>query len=68
MARIVLGLVGGVALPWIAVSGLTSVAAVPAAPGLLFALGAVVAAGGELIERRLFFLASVAPRMPGMAR
>ena len=37
-------------------------------PGVVLAVAAVVTVAGEYHERRLFFLASVAPRMPGSPR
>lgn len=66
--RIALGLLGGVVLPWAAVFVLKGSTTTPAGPGFMLATATIVTIGAELIERRLFFLASVAPRMPGMAR
>jgi formate dehydrogenase iron-sulfur subunit len=68
MGRVALGLLGGVVLPWIAVAVLTASTTTPPGPGLLLATAVLVVTAGELLERRLFFLASVAPRMPGMVR
>jgi hypothetical protein len=67
VGRVSLGILGGVVLPWIAVAVLAGSTTSPG-PGLIFAAAALVVAAAELLERRLFFLASVAPRMPGMAR
>jgi hypothetical protein len=69
VARVGLGALGGLVLPGIAVAALsTDEAAVGGWPGALFAVSAVVVTAAELLERRLFFLASVTPRMPGTAR
>ena len=68
VGRVVLGLLGAVVLPLIALAMLRSTDPSTTGSGglLVFALLATVAS--ELLERRLFFLASVAPRMPGMLR
>jgi hypothetical protein len=66
--RIALGLLGGMVLPWAAVFVLEGSTTTPAGPGFMLATATIVTIAAELIERRLFFLASVAPRMPGMAR
>jgi formate dehydrogenase iron-sulfur subunit len=66
--RVTLGLLGGIVLPWLGVATLTSAATVGIETGVVLALATIVTVAAELIERRLFFLASVAPRMPGMAR
>ena len=66
--RVALGLVGGVALPWIGVAALASATSVEVGGIVVIAIATLVTVAAELIERRLFFLASVAPRMPGMAR
>jgi Fe-S-cluster-containing dehydrogenase component/DMSO reductase anchor subunit len=55
--RAALGGVGGVALPAAAALG---------APLALAFVALPVLVGGELLERRLFFTAVVAPRMPGV--
>ncbi len=61
--RFVLGALGGVGGPMVVAISAGSVDAGPIA-GLAVA-ATLVAAGGELLERRQFFAASVAPRMPG---
>jgi hypothetical protein len=66
--RVTLGLLGGIVLPWLGVATLTSGPTVEVETGVVLALATVVTVAAELVERRLFFLASVAPRMPGMAR
>ncbi|MDE0838866.1 MAG: dimethyl sulfoxide reductase anchor subunit, partial [Kiritimatiellae bacterium] len=58
-----LGLIGGVLLPVLALSGATMIStwmlvAIPLVSFLFLVLG-------ELLERHLFFVTSVAPRMPG---
>ena len=55
--RVLLGVVGGLALPALA---LVTDVAILTVPGLL------LATTGELVERRLFFTAVSAPRMPGL--
>jgi DMSO reductase anchor subunit len=66
LARFALGLLGGVILPWALLnesptaSGATWFATVTA----VFALSLI----GELLERTLFFMTAVAPRMPGAIR
>ena len=37
-------------------------------PGVVLAVATVLAVAGEYHDRRLFFLASAAPRMPGAPR
>ncbi|HEY6533843.1 MAG TPA: DmsC/YnfH family molybdoenzyme membrane anchor subunit [Acidimicrobiales bacterium] len=66
--RVMLGVLGGILVPWIGVAALVSAPTVSIEAGVLLAAATVIAVAAELIERRLFFLASVAPRMPGMAR
>jgi hypothetical protein len=58
-----LGVAGGVVLPALAVVGVAGrdPGATAAASGLALA----AAAGGELLERRLFFTAATRPGMPG---
>jgi DMSO reductase anchor subunit len=56
LARVVLGLAGGVVVPLIVLAG---------AP--VAALGLLLVVAAELLERRLFFMAVAAPRMPGIA-
>ena len=65
LARFALGLLGGVLLPWAllnesASSGATWLATVAA----VFVMSLV----GELLERTLFFMTAVGPRMPGAIR
>lgn len=62
-ARIALGLLGAGALPFV----LSGVLAIPLpGPALLWpTLSLLLIAGGELLERHLFFVTAVAPRMPG---
>lgn len=66
--RVTLGIIGGIALPWIGVAALGSSTSVEIGIGLVLAVATIVTVAAEMVERRLFFLASVAPRMPGMAR
>lgn len=58
--RFALGALGGVLLPLVALSGV-----VGPAPSALAAVALALVLGGELIERHVFFVAGVAPRMPG---
>ena len=66
LARLALGLLGGVLLPWALLnepatsSGATWFATVAA----VFVLSLI----GELLERTLFFMTAVASRMPGAIR
>jgi len=55
LARLGLGVAGGVLVPLLVLAG------VP-----LAALGLVLVVAAELVERRLFFTAVAAPRMPGL--
>jgi len=55
VARLVAGIIGGVVVPLILLTG------VPVA-----LLGVLAVVAGELLERRLFFTAVAAPRMPGL--
>jgi DMSO reductase anchor subunit len=55
--RVASGGVGGVAVPAAVAAG---------APVWIAVLGLVLVVLGELLERRLFFTAVVAPRMPGL--
>ena len=80
-ARLILGIVGGIALPWVLLqvgsalgNEATTASARIAAPStagaraLLALAGAVmlgVLIAGEMLERYLFFAAVVPPRMPG---
>jgi formate dehydrogenase iron-sulfur subunit len=66
--RLALAGLGGVLLPLVALSILADPHAGGAGPGGVLVAALVVATLAELLERRLFFLASVTPRMPGMAR
>jgi len=66
--RIVLGLLGAVVLPLISLAMLRSTDPSPTGSGVLLLCALVATVVSELLERRLFFLASVAPRMPGMLR
>jgi hypothetical protein len=61
--RRALGFLGGVALPivWIGMGP----PMVPGARRAAAILALIVALGGELAERRLFFAAAVRPKMPG---
>lgn len=58
----------GVALALAAASSAGSLLGGDRIPSIVLALAALVLAAGELQERRLFFLASIAPRMPGSPR
>ncbi len=62
-ARIALGLLGAGALPFV----LSGVLAIPLpGPDLWWTtVSALLITGGELLERHLFFVTAVAPRMPG---
>lgn len=63
--RYALGLAGGIVAPLVVV-GLGSGPAPSAVAGLAVGVPALVAlVAGELTERRIFFAASTAPRMPG---
>src|SRR5690606_24974199 len=63
VARLALGIAGGIALP---VTIATSARWMPAvALGASAILSAVLLVGGELLERFLFFAAATRPRMPG---
>jgi DMSO reductase anchor subunit len=67
--RFMLGMVGGIALPWFLMSRTANSADDMGAAwflGLVSVLVVVVMAAGELIERYLFFTAVVAPKMPGV--
>jgi formate dehydrogenase iron-sulfur subunit len=66
--RLALAALGGVLLPLVALSILSEPHTGTAGPGGVLVAALVLATLAELIERRLFFLASVTPRMPGMAR
>jgi Fe-S-cluster-containing dehydrogenase component/DMSO reductase anchor subunit len=67
-ARFVLGVVGGLALPfWLAAffdpaAAVVPLGSVPVAVTLLSTLALVA---GELVERSLFFMAAASPKMPG---
>ena len=65
--RVGLGLLGPVVLGAVAASSLAG-GSPGIAPGVVLALATVVAVVGEYQDRRLFFLASAAPRMPGAPR
>ena len=58
--RVMCSLAGGIVLPLLA-------AFTSHSPVLLFVAAAVFCLAGELIERHLFFVAEVAPKMPGGA-
>jgi len=67
-SRVALGLVGGILMPAVFALGMTS--SRPAAPGSLLpfihaALILLLSLGGELLERRLFFIAVQPVKMPG---
>ena len=63
--RFALGVGGGVVAPTLVLIVLPVDGRPPVAIALLAAGGLLLAVGGELIERYQFFVASVAPRMPG---
>jgi hypothetical protein len=66
VARLVLGVAGGVAIP-LALGLLT--AGNPDGRVIAAAvIGTALLVGGELVERHLFFRVAVAPRMPGELR
>lgn len=65
--RIGLGILGAVLLATIAASSLADGSGA-IAPGIVLAGATVVAVAGDYHDRRLFFLACVAPRMPGPPR
>jgi Fe-S-cluster-containing dehydrogenase component/DMSO reductase anchor subunit len=64
------GLLGGIVLPLALLNQLTSESSTLTGAGIAgFCIAAfVLSAGGELLERTLFFKAAVAPRMPGRLR
>lgn len=66
LARFVLGVLGGLILPWILLheSPARSSAMWLSTVAALF----VFSVAGELLERTLFFMTAVAPRMPGAVR
>jgi formate dehydrogenase iron-sulfur subunit len=68
LAHITLAAIGGVLLPLVALASLSTPTESVAGTGAVLVVALVVASASELVERRLFFLASVTPRMPGMAR
>lgn len=61
--RFALGVIGGVLGPLVIAAGVGYAGPVPMA--VVAVVATVGTLGGELIERRQFFAASVAPRMPG---
>ena len=63
LGRVVLGVVGGVLLPAVLIAGPDGFP--PITSGAIVALILVLTLAGELLERSLFFTASVAPKMPG---
>jgi hypothetical protein len=66
--RFVLGLVGGIALPfWLSafIDPHTAVVPVGSGPLLIAALGTLCLVAGEFAERSLFFMAAASPKMPG---
>jgi len=66
LARFALGLLGGIVLPWSLLHE-----ADPQGSAKWFATVTVLflmSVGGELLERTLFFMTAVAPRMPGAIR
>ena len=66
MARIALGLLGGIAVPLLLAASVASGQEVETVVLLTMLLIGCVA--GEVLERYLFFAASTAPRMPGGIR
>ena len=70
-ARLACGLIGGALLPLVTLLLANTPSATQATlaalhiPLYLALLGTVLLTFGELIERHLFFIASVSPRMPG---
>lgn len=61
--RLALGLLGGGLLPFLLAGIPASALPGPALPWTALAL--LLIAGGELLERHLFFVTAIAPRMPG---
>jgi hypothetical protein len=66
--RIAASVVGGIALPSVVLAFLPAPGAVGWATTLLVVVALVAFVIGELVDRRLFFLASVAPRRYGDIR
>ncbi len=65
IARFALGLLGGIILPWsLLAAGSDSPAKWVATVSTIF----LMSLAGELLERTLFFMTAVAPRMPGAVR
>ena len=62
--RVACALAGGIVLPALMVAGAVREQSRPAVAAMAFAL----CLAGELIERHLFFVAEVAPKMPGGGR
>ncbi len=68
LVRVILGAVGGILLPGLVLAADTAVSPQdypPIASGLALVLVLLLTLSGELLERYLFFTASVAPKMPG---
>ena len=68
LARVILGAAGGILLPGLLLAADTAVSPQdypPIASGLALLLVLLLTLSGELLERYLFFTASVAPKMPG---
>ncbi len=63
LGRFLCGIVGGVILPWMALSGWQS----PLSPILVTVIVGILLLG-ELLERYLYFAAVASPRMPGAVR
>jgi len=66
--RFLLGILGGVALPfWLSVfiEPKASALALGTLPVVITAVGAACLTAGEFIERSLFFMAAASPKMPG---
>ena len=65
IARFALGIIGGIILPW---SLLSEVDGSPVKWVATVTTMFVMCMAGELLERTLFFMTAVAPRMPGAVR
>ena len=68
IGRLSAGLIGGVGLALVLVANSASDAAPVVVTVVVALVSSVAVIGGALVERRLFFLAVSAPRMPGVLR